>query len=164
MSPPFQLQEPNLFGRGAGGLEDRGPAGDFGHHKSAVMSIRPRSGGHELRPQPAQCRERHTSCRFGRPGGVGECRSLVERRVVETIVSVASGRRGFSSRPKRAALCRVIALLGQFPHHLDQVRLALEPDTGQIRHDDVAVFDPNAVGEAAVGLEQVRIAFIAAQS
>jgi hypothetical protein len=54
------------------------------------------------------------------------------------------------------------ALLCQFPHHFDQVGLAFEPDPRNVGHDDVAILHSNAVREAAVWLEEIRIAFIAA--
>src|SRR4051812_16090196 len=55
------------------------------------------------------------------------------------------------------------ALLGEFPHHLDQVRLALKADPRDVGHDDMAVLHPHPVWEAAIRLEEVRIAFIAAE-
>src|SRR5882757_1875231 len=48
-------------------------------------------------------------------------------------------------------------LLRERLHFLVEIRLALEPDAGEVRHGDVAVLDADAVGEAAVGLEQVGI-------
>src|ERR1041385_9021698 len=45
-----------------------------------------------------------------------------------------------------------------------EIGLSLKADAGQIRHDDVTVFDPHAVGKSAIGLEQVGIAFIAAKA
>src|SRR4051812_23162698 len=49
-------------------------------------------------------------------------------------------------------------------HLAIEIALALKADTGKVRHRDVAVLDTYAVGEAAIGLEQVRIAFIAAEA
>src|SRR5882757_4840670 len=51
----------------------------------------------------------------------------------------------------------------QLAHYLDEVGLALEADARQVRHHDMAVLNPHAVGKSAIGLEQVRIAFIAAK-
>ncbi len=51
----------------------------------------------------------------------------------------------------------------QLAHDPDQVRLALEADARQFRHGDVAVLDPHGIREPAIGLEQVRIALVAAQ-
>src|SRR3712207_5744026 len=62
----------------------------------------------------------------------------------------------------KAAIGR--ALLRQFPHDPDQVRLALEPDAWQFGHGDLAGLPPHAFGEAAVGLEQVRVALVAAEA
>src|ERR1022692_3278927 len=45
-----------------------------------------------------------------------------------------------------------------------EIGFALKTDTRQIRHGDVAVLDPDAVREAAIGLEQVWIALIAAEA
>src|SRR6266481_3830848 len=45
-----------------------------------------------------------------------------------------------------------------------QVGFSLEPDARQIRHDDVTVLDANTVGVTAIGLEQIWIAFIAAEA
>jgi hypothetical protein len=42
------------------------------------------------------------------------------------------------------------ASLGEFPHHLDQVRLAFKADP----RNDVVVLHPHTVGEAAVRLEE----------
>src|ERR1700722_16927740 len=55
-------------------------------------------------------------------------------------------------------------------HHSARLRMTLTrsllpskpADAGQFRHDNVAVLDPNAVREAAVRLEQIGIAFVAA--
>src|SRR3954451_16502339 len=55
------------------------------------------------------------------------------------------------------------ALLGEFPHLLDQVRLAFKTDPRNVGHDDMAVLHPHPVWEAAIRLEEVRIAFIAAE-
>ena len=55
-------------------------------------------------------------------------------------------------------------LLREIAHDLDEVALALEADAWQVRHHDVAILDTNAVGEAAIGLEQVRIALVAAEA
>src|SRR6516164_6956758 len=49
-------------------------------------------------------------------------------------------------------------------HLLIEIRFAFKPDAGQIRHDDVAILDTDAVGETAIGLEQVGIALIAAET
>src|SRR5690242_16608498 len=49
-------------------------------------------------------------------------------------------------------------------HFRVEIRLALEADAGQFGHDDVAILDADAIGKAAIGLEQVRIALITAQS
>ncbi len=53
---------------------------------------------------------------------------------------------------------------GQFPHHLDQVGFAFKADARQLGHDDVTLLDLDAVREAAVGLEQIRVAFVAAKT
>src|SRR3954462_3834784 len=53
--------------------------------------------------------------------------------------------------------------LSQFAHDFDQVGFALEADAGQLGHDDVPVLDTHAVREAAVGLEQVRVALVATE-
>ena len=55
-------------------------------------------------------------------------------------------------------------LLCEFSHDLDEVRLAFESNARDIRHDDPAVLHPDAVREPTIGLEQVRVAFIAAQA
>src|SRR6185369_14831188 len=49
-------------------------------------------------------------------------------------------------------------------HLLVEIGFSLEPDARQVRHGDVAVLDTHAVREAAIGLEQVGIAFIAAKA
>src|SRR3954469_14046115 len=56
-----------------------------------------------------------------------------------------------------------LSLLRQLAHHLNQVGLAFEADAGKLRHRDEAVLDTHAVGEAAVGLEQVRVALVASE-
>src|SRR5690348_11919265 len=45
-----------------------------------------------------------------------------------------------------------------------EIRLPFKSDAGQVRHGDVAVLDADAVGETAIGLEQIRIALIAAKA
>jgi hypothetical protein len=45
-----------------------------------------------------------------------------------------------------------------------EIGFALEADPRQIRHGDVIVLDANAVGETAIGLEQIGIALIAAET
>ena len=57
-----------------------------------------------------------------------------------------------------------VASAGELAHHADQVGLAFETDAGQRRQGDVAVLHVHAVGKAAEGLEQVRVAFVAAQA
>src|SRR3954454_19991422 len=57
------------------------------------------------------------------------------------------------ARPRR--------LVRQRAHFLDQVRLPLETDAGQVGQRHVAVLDLDAVGEAAVGLEEVRGGLVA---
>src|SRR5262245_63416512 len=49
-------------------------------------------------------------------------------------------------------------------HLLEEITLPLKPDARQIRHDNVPVLHAHAIWESAIGLEQVRIAFIATQS
>src|SRR3981081_2916367 len=49
-------------------------------------------------------------------------------------------------------------LFGQFAHHLDQIGFALKADSREVRHHDMTVLDPHGVGEAAIGLKQVRVA------
>jgi hypothetical protein len=44
-----------------------------------------------------------------------------------------------------------------------EIGLSLEADARQIGHGDVTVLDAHAVGKAAIGLEQIRIALIAAK-
>src|ERR1700739_1918393 len=55
-------------------------------------------------------------------------------------------------------------LFRQVTHDLDQVRLALESDAGQLRHGDAAVLDAYAIREAAIGLEEIGVALVAAQA
>jgi radical SAM superfamily enzyme YgiQ (UPF0313 family) len=55
-------------------------------------------------------------------------------------------------------------VIGQLAHNAYQVRFALKSDSRKFRHDDVAVLHPYAVGKSAVGLEQVRVAFITAET
>src|SRR5262245_55448624 len=57
----------------------------------------------------------------------------------------------------------LIRLLRQRLHLRIEIRLPLEADTRQIGHGDVAVLDADAIGEAAIGLEQVGIALVAAE-
>src|ERR1700686_1460468 len=45
-----------------------------------------------------------------------------------------------------------------------KIGFSLEADARQIRHGDGAVLDTNAVGETAIGLEQIGIALIAAEA
>src|SRR5438067_9198264 len=74
-------------------------------------------------------------------------------------VTPSAPRRPTDSRPGRAesALCRK-------PLHLGiEIGFALKADARQIRHRDDAVLDANAVGETAIGLEQIGIALIAAE-
>src|SRR4051794_11347756 len=54
-------------------------------------------------------------------------------------------------------------LLGQFAHDLDQIRLALEADARNVRHDDVTVLNPDRIRESPVGLEEIRVALVAAK-
>src|SRR5437588_788001 len=62
-----------------------------------------------------------------------------------------------SNPPYGLALCRK-------PLHLGiEIGFALKADARQIRHRDDAVLDANAVGETAIGLEQIGIALIAAE-
>src|ERR1700688_4027177 len=64
-----------------------------------------------------------------------------------------------------AALSRTATgLRGELFHLGVQVRLAFEADARQVRHRDVAVVHLHAVRETAVGLEQVRIGFVAAET
>src|SRR5437588_6591221 len=51
----------------------------------------------------------------------------------------------------------------QCAHFLVEVGLALEADAGQVRHRDVTVLDAHPVGKAAIGLKQIRVAFVAAE-
>src|SRR6476660_8085879 len=54
--------------------------------------------------------------------------------------------------------------LGSQRFHLGiEIGLSLEPDARQVRHGDVTVLDTNAVREAAIRLEQIGIALIAAE-
>src|SRR5689334_20033594 len=76
-----------------------------------------------------------------------EARWIASRSLAMTKTAAATA----SSRRKRL-------------HFRVEIRLALEADARQLRHDDVAVVHADAVGEAAIGLEQVRIAFIAAEA
>lgn len=55
-------------------------------------------------------------------------------------------------------------LFHEVTHHRDQVGFAFEPDARKLWHDDMAVFDFHAVGEPAIGLEQVWVALIAAEA
>ena len=68
--------------------------------------------------------------------------------------SVLEYREGVVKRAHYSASARISGV---------EVGLALEADAGQVRHRDVAVLDPHAVGKAAVGLEQIRIALVAAE-
>ena len=52
----------------------------------------------------------------------------------------------------------------QFAHDADQVGFAFEADAGEVGHHDVAVVDADLVGEAAIGLEQVGVALVAAEA
>src|SRR5690348_13359444 len=45
-----------------------------------------------------------------------------------------------------------------------EIRLPFKADAGQIRHGDLAILDADAIGKAAIGLEQIRIALIAAEA
>jgi len=53
---------------------------------------------------------------------------------------------------------------GQFAHHLYEVGLTLEPNAGQLGHVDVTVDHLHTVRGASMGLEQVRIALVAAKA
>src|SRR6478672_9023599 len=57
-----------------------------------------------------------------------------------------------------------IRLARQTAHLFDQIRFAFKADARQIRHGDIAVLDPNAIGKTAIGLEEVGIRFVAAQA
>ncbi len=62
-------------------------------------------------------------------------------------------------------MLRSKTLLGRQRLHLRvEIVFALEADARQIRHGDVAVLDADAVGETAIGLEQVGIALVAAEA
>src|SRR5208283_1339128 len=52
----------------------------------------------------------------------------------------------------------------QVTHDLDQVGLPLEADARQLRHGDTAVLDAYAIREAAIGLEEIGVALVAAQT
>src|SRR6202022_4660339 len=52
----------------------------------------------------------------------------------------------------------------QRPHFPIKIGFSLEPGARQIRHGDVAVLDANAVRETAIGLEQIGIALVAAET
>src|ERR1700738_543794 len=78
--------------------------------------------------------------------------------------AIEANGRGTRGGSDRLAHLRALVLLRQFAHDLDEVRLALKADAGQIRHHDVAVQNPHAVRKAARGRERVRIASIAAKT
>ena len=48
-------------------------------------------------------------------------------------------------------------------HLAIEIGLTLESDAGQLRHRNVAVLHLHAIREAPIGLEQVRIRFVAAK-
>src|SRR5438552_6634691 len=75
-------------------------------------------------------------------------------------VTPSAPRRPTDSRTGRAEL----ALRRQRLHLGIEIGFALKADARQIRHRDDAVLDANAVGETAIGLEQVGIALIAAET
>src|SRR3982750_4917230 len=57
-----------------------------------------------------------------------------------------------------------VRLLRQRLHFLVEIRFPLEADARQVGHGDVAVLDADAVGEAAIGLEQIGVALVAAEA
>src|SRR3954470_8835720 len=58
---------------------------------------------------------------------------------------------------------RPCRLVRQRAHFLDQVRLPLETDAGQVGQRHVAVLDLDAIGEAAEGLEEVGVGLVASE-
>src|SRR3954470_23907252 len=71
-----------------------------------------------------------------------------------------------SSRSHLATNCTALnaASRRQRFHLIIEIGFSFKPDAWQIRHGDVAVLDANAVGKAAIGLEQIGIALIAAEA
>src|SRR5262249_1581505 len=78
--------------------------------------------------------------------------------VRRTEPGISKSRFASSRRPGMTASRR------QGLHFPVAIRLALQADARQFRHDDVAGLHADAVGEAAIGLEQIRIALIAAKA
>src|SRR5450631_760490 len=58
----------------------------------------------------------------------------------------------------------LISSRAQLHHYLVEIRLTLESYAMQVRHRNVAAFDTHAVGESAERLEEVGIAFVAAET
>ena len=99
--------------------------------------------------------ERHPTHLYIRPaqpnspaGGIGMRFLVVDTGTVNYRTSVQADCYSFS----------------KLSHHLNQVGFSFKADTGQLGHNDVAIFDPYAVRETAIGLEQVRVALVAAKT
>ena len=70
---------------------------------------------------------------------------------------------GISTDGSGCAVC-LSGLLRQLAHYADEIAFTFETDAGQLGHENVAVFDAHAVGKSAVGLEEIRVAFITAEA
>jgi transglutaminase-like putative cysteine protease len=55
-------------------------------------------------------------------------------------------------------------LLGEGAHHAHQIGFVFETDAREVGHENVAILDADLVGKAAIGLEQVGVALVAAEA